>query len=205
MKATHLFAGLSALIVAAPAPGPAVAQTLQAEIRPLNAETAGQSVTGTATLTVEDGQLTIDMQAEGLSPGMHLAHLHGFATASPEDATCAAPEQDANGDGIIDLMETEPVSGVTMIPMTDDPVSLSIQSESYPEADADGRATYRTTVPVADLEAALQEQFGSPPALAERVLYIHGVPDGTDLPDSVQSLEGVPASVTLPIACAEFD
>lgn len=41
--------------------------------------------------------------------------------------------------------------------------------------------------------------------LGRMVVYVHGVPADTNLPDSVRSLPGVPAHVTLPVACAQLD
>ena len=37
-----------------------------------------------------------------------------------------------------------------------------------------------------------------------RVIFLHGVPEDAQLPDTVQSLGDVPAHVTLPIACGEI-
>ena len=183
----------------------AAAQSFEGEIKPLNAAKTGQSPSGTVTLAHEGGELSIEMTAKGLKPGMHLAHLHGFAEEDPREARCPTDEADVNDDGYVDLLETRETSGVTMIPLTADPASLKIHAETYAKADEDGRAAYRQTVDMAALEAAVSDTFGSPVAPARRVLYIHGVPEDSDLPDSVQSLEGVPAHVTLPIACAEIE
>lgn len=171
--------------------------------QPLNP--AGEGISGTVSITPDGEMLTIGLEAEGLPPGMHLAHVHGFAEAEPADATCPDATADANGDGWVDLIETEERAGVTMIPFTDDPASLAIQSESYPVADDDGRMSYDLTVDTAALRDAVQAEFGTPLALTQRVVFIHGVPEGIELPDSMQSLEGVPASVTVPIACAQLD
>jgi hypothetical protein len=113
-------------------------------------------------------------------------------------------EADANGDGIIDLIETREASGVTMVPLTDRPVSLEIGAQTYPKANDSGRLEYRQTIRLGQLESAMRKKFGTSTALEQRVVYIHGVPESTRLPDSVRSLEGVPAHVTLPIACAEL-
>ncbi len=42
---------------------------------------------------------------------MHLQHVHGFKDGS--DAVCADSAQDVNNDGIVNLMETQLVSGIT--------------------------------------------------------------------------------------------
>jgi hypothetical protein len=176
---------------------------VEGAFQPLNP--AGDGISGTVSFTPEGDMLGITLEAEGLSPGMHLAHVHGFAESDPADATCPDATADANGDGWVDLIETQAAAGVTMIPLTDDPASLAIQSESYPSASDDGRMNYEQTVDPTALSEAVQAEFDTPLALPRRVVFIHGVPEGTDLPDSVQSLEGVPASVTMPIACAELD
>jgi len=171
--------------------------------QPLNP--AGEGISGTVSFTLEGDMLGVTLEAEGLSPGMHLAHVHGFAESDPADATCPDTTADANDDGWVDLIETQAAAGVTMIPFTDDPVGLAIQSESYPSAGDDRRMNYEQTVDPAALHDAVEAEFGTPLALPDRVVFIHGVQQGTELPDSVQSLEGVPASVTVPIACAELD
>lgn len=59
-------------------------------------------------------------------------------------------------------------------------------------------------MPADDLSQAVQETFETPLALERRVVFVHALPEGADLPPTVASLEGVPARVTLPLACAEL-
>ena len=176
-----------------------------ADLTPINAETVGSEATGTATLTVSDDTLTIHIEATGTPPGiMHLQHFHGF-TQGDETSTCPTADADANGDGIIDVIETEPGSGVTMVPFHADPASMEIVADSYPTADDEGAYTYEQEVPLSALEEAFSKQFpGQKLDFERRVIFLHGVPEGTDLPDSVQSLGEVPAHITLPIACGEI-
>lgn len=179
--------------------------SLRGDILPMNIGHAmGQTVTGTVSLDERDGELNITVDAGGLAPGMHLAHLHGFPVQDPGEAACPQLDADANGDGIVDLLETRDAAGVTLIPLTEDPASLSIMSESYPDAEEDGQLQYIQFVDLSALEQAMRETYGTPPALGNRVLFIHGVPQEAGLPDTVQSLEGVPAHLTLPIGCAEL-
>jgi len=178
------------------------ADAVRGTFAPLNA--FGADVSGDVSMTPGNGGLEIGLDVEGLSPGMHLAHVHGFAVADPGQSTCPGPDADANGDGYVDLIETRDAAGVTMIPLTDAPASLEIQSQSYPTAQEDGSMTYRQTVDLSALAEAVSDKFGTPLALERRVVFIHGAPAGASLPDSVRSLEGVPASVTIPIACAEL-
>jgi hypothetical protein len=191
-------AALLALPIAAlAATGPKV---FHADLMPLNASVGG-GAHGTVTLTVSNGILTIDADVKGLSPGMHMIHIHGF-TFGDKSATCASMAQDVNGDGIIDLTETGPVSGTTLIPFTDQPASLKIPSDKYPVANASGEFTYRETVSLKDLNMALKKNFGIEDVqLDKRVIYVHGIPDRSHLPATVGSLPGVPANLTLPVAC----
>lgn len=178
-----------------------VSKVYQADLTPLN-ESAGGGARGTVTLTVNGDELTIEAEVTGLNPpGMHMIHIHGFTTGD-KAATCAGPEQDENSDGIIDLIETEPVSGTTLIPFHDQPESLGIPSDKYPVADGEGKFTYKKTVSLKELNEGLKKTFGIDDVqLDKRVVYVHGVPDTPPLPDTVASLPGVPAKMTLPVAC----
>ncbi|NLB83129.1 MAG: CHRD domain-containing protein [Synergistaceae bacterium] len=178
-----------------------LSQVFKADLTPLN-ESAGGGAKGTVTLTVNGDELTIEAEVTGLNPpGMHMIHIHGF-TEGNKAATCAGPEQDKNGDGIIDLIETEPVSGTTLIPFHDQPGSLGIPSDKYPVANAEGKFTYKKTVSLKELNEGLKKTFGIDDVqLDKRVIYVHGVPDTPPLPDTVGSLPGVPAKMTLPVAC----
>ncbi len=181
------------------------AEHFVAKLHPLNAGKIGTSASGEARLDITDGTLSIAIDLEGVPPGlMHLQHFHGFPNGN--DATCPAAGADSNGDGYIDLIETEPASGTTMVPFHAHPATLEIPNDTYPVADKAGAAHYKQTESVSGLENALKDKFKSPVlALEKRVIYVHGVASGTNLPASVQSLPGVPAQVTLPIACGKIE
>lgn len=179
--------------------------TWTADLAPLNSEIAGTEAGGTATLTVEGDTLTIKIDATGTAPDiMHLQHFHGFAEGD-EKATCPEQAADTNGDGVIDLIETEPGAGITMVPFHGDPASMEIIADSYPAADAEGAYSYAQSVSLSVLEAAFEKAFPDQKLdFDRRVIFLHGVPEVTELPDTVQSLGDVPAHVTLPIACGEI-
>jgi hypothetical protein len=179
--------------------------TFKAELSPLNSKTAGSEARGEATLTISGDQLTIHVSAKGVSPNMeHLQHLHGFAKGDWK-STCPGARDDRDGDGIIDLIETEPVAGTTMVPFHDDPVSMEIVKDTYPAAGADGSYSYEKTVSLKALKDAFAAKFpGQQLDLDRRVVFLHGVPASTKLPATVASLDGIPAQVTLPIACGEI-
>ncbi|HET7119453.1 MAG TPA: hypothetical protein VFI29_23355, partial [Hanamia sp.] len=55
------------------------------------------------------------------------------------------------------------------------------------------------------LDAAIKKEYHiNKLSLENRVIFIHGVPEGKSFPGSVKSLPGVPAYVTVPIACGEI-
>lgn len=198
----------ASLLAAAGLIGPAAAQTAEsyvAELAPVNADALGLSGSGTAEFSIDNGQLTITVDAEGLAPGIvHIQHYHGFPDG--QDATCPAADADANDDGFVDLLETEATAGTTMVPFHQELLSLKVPSETYPETDAKGATHYENTVAVDELEQALQEKFGvAELVLDRRVVFIHGVPADTELPDTVQSLPDVPAHVTLPVVCGVIE
>ncbi|MFO7979176.1 MAG: hypothetical protein R6U64_11005 [Bacteroidales bacterium] len=178
----------------------------RAGLNSLNQEITEQPVSGSLTITVQGDSATIELSISSIAPDMmHLAHLHGYEDGS--EASCPGGVQaDANGDGIVDLIETRDYSGITMIPFHDNPVSMEIQTDTYPQADAQGNLYYSAVVSVRELSSALQEKHGVQDFdFGKFVVYVHGVSEQTTLPETVQSLPGVPASVTLPVACGELN
>ena len=170
-----------------------------AQLHPMNPKATGHRTTGEARFTVQGDSLTINVKVKDAAPGItHWQHFHGFKDS--RDASCAAQSADKNGDGIVDLIETEPASGTTMVPFIDDPVSMNVAEGAYPKAAADGTYEYRQTVSLEALTAAFSKDFdGAKLDLDRRVVLIHGTPN--TLPKSVASLGPIPAQVTLPIAC----
>ena len=175
-----------------------------AELHPLNTKVTGSETTGEARFSITGDTLTISVEAKGLPSGiMHLQHFHGLKDHG--DATCPTAAADTNGDGIIDLIETEPTSGTTMVPFHDDPVSMEIVRDTYPKASDEGSYHYAKAVSLKDLKAAFAKAFGGQELdLDRRVVFIHGVLPATKLPASAASLGTIPAQVTLPIACGKI-
>ncbi|HJR17227.1 MAG TPA: hypothetical protein VJ808_10280 [Gemmatimonadales bacterium] len=170
-----------------------------AQLHPMNVQATGLQTSGEARFTVQGDELTISVKVRGAAPGIvHWQHFHGFKDG--RNATCAPASADINRDGIIDLIETEPASGTTMVPFIEDPVSMNVAEGVYPKASAAGTYEYRSTVSLEALRAAFSKAFdGSKLDLERRVVLIHGT--AKQLPASVASLGPIPAKVTLPIAC----
>lgn len=174
-----------------------------AELQPMNTDVTSQATTGKAKLIVNGDQLTAIIKVHNAPPNIvHWQHFHGFKDGS--EASCPSLAQDANGDDIVDLIETNPVSGKTMVPFIKNPASMKVANGTYPTASAKGSYTYRQTIPLDKLRKVFQKTFGGDLDLASRVIYIHGVPADISLPGSVASLGPIPAQTTLPIACGAF-
>jgi len=197
-----------ALALAAPAAGLAAAPehaSFTAQLQPMNTGVTKTSTAGVAHFTVNGDKLSIEVKVHGAPPDTeHWQHFHGFTTGMA--ASCPGIDADANGDGIVDLIETEKTSGTTMVPFDNAPAAMDVAHGTYPRADAEGNYTYRQTVSLKALDAAFAKGFpGQTLDLAKRVVFIHGVPSATKLPATVASLGPIPAQVTLPIACGRIE
>jgi hypothetical protein len=178
--------------------------TYVAELSPLNSSTTGLQTSGEARIVVNGDSLTITTSVRGVAPSiMHLQHFHGFP--DNRNSVCPTAAADTNHDGVIDIHETEPGVGTTMVPFTTDPVSMQIVANTYPTAGADGSYHYSKTVSLAALESAFQKTFNDNDLdIASRVVMVHGVPETTRLKATVSSLGDIPARVTIPIACGKL-
>lgn len=202
-------AGILACLTTVPASAQqqsAVPQASQATVyvaylHGMNQKISGSNADGVAHFTVRGNRLTIRINMRGVPPDMqHWQHFHGFVDNNA--ASCPKADADRNHDGIIDLIETEPVSGTTMVPFNAKPAAMNLTANTYPRASARGTYTYKATVSLKALQAAFGKTFkGAALDLDKRVVYIHGVPADSKLPPSVKSLGTIPAQVTLPIAC----
>jgi Cu/Zn superoxide dismutase len=131
------------LIAAAAASLPAVAgaqehqphATYVAHLSALNTAVTGSKAVGEATFTIKGDSLTIAVNASELPKDIeHWQHFHGFTDG--RKATCPTKAADANGDGIIDVVETGAAAGTTMVPFSGDPVSMDVPHGTYPKASA---------------------------------------------------------------------
>lgn len=112
--------------------------TYKAELSPLNSKTTGSDSSGEAAFTISDDKLTIRITAKGVPPNMeHLQHFDGF-TKGDRTSECPTARNDKNGDGIIDIVETEPVAGTTMVPFDADPIGMWAVNDTFSRTGADG-------------------------------------------------------------------
>lgn len=182
-----------------------ITQIYEAQIQSLNSNVTNLQTSGKARFVIDGNKMHITIDIKNVPPAIeHWQHFHGFTDEGI--ATCASESEDVNGDGIIDVVETETVSGTTMVPFNKLPAEMDIPTDTYPVADDNGSYHYEIDVSLDDLESAFANAFGgSELNLDSRVIYIHGVPSDTNLPETVASLGDIPAHVTLPIACGKIE
>jgi hypothetical protein len=148
----------------------------------------GSGASGTVTVVVDQGRLGAMVQATGVAPNMVHAMLIHRGTA------CADASADVNGDGVVDAVEAEAVSGQPIIPLSlsgDLAVSTPQAAAGllYPMATAEGSLTY--------INAGSASQ-----ALTGRVVEIRGISPTTNLPNTVVSdVPGQTPQQTLGVAC----
>lgn len=176
-----------------------------AELTALNSEVTDSETSGEAEFKVSNGTMHVTIDVKDAPADMqHWQHFHGFPDGS--EANCATENSDENDDDIIDVVETEESSGTTMVPFNENPADMDLGDDTYPEADEDGNYHYEADIPMDKLTEAFADAFdGGEINLDKRVLYIHGVPDDANLPESVESIEDIPSEVTIPIACGKIE
>lgn len=172
----------------------------EAILKPLNARANKRGVTGKAQIVVDDGLISFAVDARGVAPGItHLQHVHAA------DA-CPKMKDDANRDGLLDLIEGVPVYGGIFIQLDSD---LAVQNGGdFPVATDRGILSYYQEVTAPGLVAGLKDAGvlgdGELVNLEGRHIVIHGVAPDTELPSTVASIGDIPAQVTLPVACGEI-
>ena len=180
----------------------------QQPLDPDQADGARGVARGKAYFTIKNGQFTAMVSAMGLEPNMiHPQHIHAAAT-------CPSSSADVNGDGFVDVIEGVPFYGPILIPLDNNLASQALGT--FPTAVGikgllDYRATASLAALLADLNApdpdptdAVVKLNGAPLALETRHVVLHGVDANTPLPSTVATLPGLPAYLTLPVACGEI-
>lgn len=179
-----------------------------ADLNPLNAEAQEiqgmEAAHGGATLTLVGNELTVSIEADGLTPGLpHPQHIHGFTEGLAVNAVCppmaaaddvADAEVDPNNE-LITLPEGAPYYGGVLIPLVDEdtlPEDFdNIPLSAWPVADDQGQIDYSRTFTLTD------DQVASITPLYNKAIVLHGADlNGLDVAEGYVG--------TLPVACGEI-
>jgi len=205
--APRLITGLAlAAVVVVPASAGNLGQTYRATLNPLNAgshtvvTTTGTttytipSAHGTATVTLKGDDVTVQIMVEGVTPlTLHPQHIHA-------GITCPNAGDDANRDGFVDVIEGLPKYGPILVSL-DTTINTGASSDlNFPKASASGSYSYSAS----GSRSHIQDEIMTALKLGTRHVVIHGIDPDMPLPASVQSLPGLPAWATLPVACGEL-
>ena len=173
-------------------------QVLQADLTQQN----DSGATATATVTLSSGQMTVEIQGSGFTPGdaPHAQHIHGVLG---EDSACPTMAQDADGDGFVTTSEGQATYGPILVSLTNDggmdPMADALAVDRMPAADASGNLTYPRT-------------FDMPASVGDDIDALHIVQHGVDFDDSgaydgdrMSDLDPtLPAEATDPASCGEL-
>lgn len=176
----------------------------EAQLSALNSHITGLETSGKAEFLLSNDTLFVTIEVENAPPNIqHWQNFHG--TPAADDTRCPTMADDKNKDGIIDMFEVGPASGRMMVPFNANPALMNIGDFTYPTADENGYYKYEKAIPMEDLANNFANSFGGYDIhLDKDAIYIHGVPEDTNLPSSVKSISGVPNYLTLPIACGKI-
>lgn len=137
-----------------------MAEKYTAEIGCLKLEKIGTKAHGTLESTVDGAQCCIYIEMFDTPLNVqHWEHSVGFSDGKPAEIATAA--QELNGDGFVDLPETEPVLGTTMVPFELEPLKSYVPNDSYPVAELDGHQLYDKLVDLKERQKASKAAFGS--------------------------------------------
>ncbi len=192
-----------------PNPGPSINQFFLADVNGMNDGPGIQLATGKATFSRTGDLFTAETAGLNMAPSiMHAQHVHA-------GAVCPPPYADTNNDGFIDVVEGLPYYGAILIPLDSD---LSTQpAGAFPTASSTGSIGYIASTSYQTLlddlqapdpnpgDAVVKLGAGKPLDLFNRTVVFHGVAPGTPLPNTVQSIGGLPPQATLPVACGRID
>lgn len=200
--ASLVLAAISTATVSAatPAPAPVAATkpiTYQTNLTQLNKSGAS----GTATVTIDGKNVTVDLRATGLSPNLtHAQHIHvGGLDACPNTSA------DTDKDGWISAKEADAAVGPIKISLTtagDVSPSSALVLDRLPKSDAKGNLTYKRTfalpsgVSANDMTKASVELHGLASIFDDKTKY-----DGTKKSELDANL---PFEATAPVACGNL-
>lgn len=138
------------------------------------------SAAGTAEVSIAGDELNAKVIIAGARATTHAQHIH-------TGSRCPTPADDTNGDGVVDATEASAVYGGVLLALDSD---LAGTTGNFPSGIA---YNYDESASVAQI---LTNLGLSSLVLEGKVVNIHGVPESTDLPATIQG-----GKAAFPISC----
>jgi hypothetical protein len=196
--------------------------TFQAQLAAANPKLGLTLTNAVATVSHLGDNFDVEITMNGAPVTAHLQHIHS-------GSRCATMADDKNGDGYIDAIEGEAVSGAPLLPLDDDISNTSEDTypSTYPYHESTSFAlltgqpgpTPTPTATPTSTPTPTPTASGSPipgpsasplnvnvlsladSLLEGRVVEIHGVPASANLPNTVLPNPGSTPEKSIPIAC----
>jgi hypothetical protein len=193
-----LFAAVLAIGYAVPMT--TTAQTNEDEFSAQLGSLNGSGTNGSASITVDDGEATVELTVWGASPGLfHAQHIHING-----QGVCPGPDaaDDRVDDGLIDTVEGLPSYGEIGVSLTtsgDVDAGHGLAADRFPVASSDGSYTYSRTFALPDGVGAAEIDGGA--------IVVHGISSLFDDPNAYDGAprssltDSLPLEATIPAAC----
>lgn len=177
----------------------------RAVLTPVGSSTDG-GVSGTVVINISTD--TFNAQVDLMNGAPDTTYRQSIRTAS----SCPTEEADTNDDGFIDGAEGYAVYGNMIVPLDGDLSSQTSGMEGFPTTDQTGSYVYREQAPLpamitdltgedTDTTDDIEKIDSDTLDLTNKVVVIEGVPESTELPDSVMGRGQASPASTIPIAC----
>lgn len=163
----------------------------RAVLRPYNNQLSGFLPSGFAEIKISGDEVEVKTLLEDDARAPHMQSIHA-------GTRCPTMGADANGDGIVDAVESQSMAGPVLIPLDADLNSDELGAGVYPM----GRSfTYIEKASLVALEGDVKNRMNQNLNLGGRVVIIHGVAAHTKMPATVATVNGMTPQNSVPIAC----
>jgi hypothetical protein len=179
----------------------------RAVMEPLNSSVSGNQASGTALINLKEEIFEVKLNI--INAPSAIKHLQAVHTGGD----CPNPEHDSNQDGFLDIQEGSKHFGKILIPLDAD---LSSQQAGTSYGPTSSAYSYSESTEWKKMMTDLQSPDENPedfvqklaPSsflnLAGRSFVVLGVSSKVSLPQSVATMNQLPAHLTLPIACGKI-
>jgi hypothetical protein len=163
----------------------------RAILRPFNNSLSGFLPSGAAEFKITGDTVGIKTYLDDDAKVIHMQNVH-------TGSRCPKLSDDTNGDGLIDINESMAVTGPVLLPLDADINSAAEGNGIFPMGDG---FTYNELGSLSKLESDVVSRVGQNLNLAGRMVLIHGVNKGTQMPATIATKDSMPIQSSIPIAC----